>query len=110
MTHRNCETMAYNEMYHQDLAIDLMAFVLKDDAAGAKRLLAGIRQQEKKMIYAQCQKDFAPLFYPVKSGNKDLMEFLVRDCQANVEQSDKSILYSFGTLSSGDTVMVGSRI
>ena len=73
-------------MKHQDLASALVRMVYADDVVGAKGLLVGIDEQDKKMIAAKAQKDYAPLCIATELGSKDMVEFLVKDCQANIEE------------------------
>ena len=78
--------MADSKVKHQDLASALMRMVYADDVVGAKGLLVGIDEQDKKMIAAKAQKDYAPLCIATELGSKDMVEFLVKDCHANIEE------------------------
>ena len=78
-----------NKIYkNRDLAVLVMRCVLKDDVIGAKNLLVGIDEQDKKMIVSAVVDRRVPLCVAAERGNTDMVKFLVKDCQADIEDRD----------------------
>ena len=77
--------MAYNEVKHHDFAAEFMRLVDDGDFCGAGCFHRGPNEQDKKMIAAKEQEVNAMLFIAATSGNKDMVKFLVKYCQANID-------------------------
>ena len=73
-------------MNTQKLSILLLKYVRKDDVVGARRLMVGVDDRDKKSIVAKSEDRNAPLFVAVKRGNVDMVEFLVNECHADMEE------------------------
>ena len=74
----------------QEKSTSLLKFVEKDDVDGAKRLLA--RVLNRKSVVAKKGNSNAPLFVAAMRGNLDMVEFLVTECHADLEETGR---YSF---------------
>ena len=77
--------MANNKFRNEKLSLLVMRRVYKDDVIRAKRLLAGSDEQDKKMIVSTVVDGHVPLCVAATRGNTAMMNYLVKDCQANVE-------------------------
>ena len=67
----------------------------ENDVIGAKSLLIGIDEQRKKMVVSKKINGSVPLCVAATYGNTAMVEFLVKDCQANTEEGG-----DLGTLAS----------
>ena len=86
---KHTKSMANKIYKNRDLAVFVMRCVLKDDVIGAKNLLVGIDEQDKKMIVSTVVDRRVPLFVAAERGNTDMVKFLVKDCQADINTPDK---------------------
>ena len=65
----------------------LLNCVKTDDIVGARKLLHGIeRAEDKKLIVSRRNNCNAPLFDAALRGNADMVEFLVKEFQADMEE------------------------
>ena len=64
----------------------LHSFVRTDDIVGARRLLSGVDKQDRKLIVAKRDNCDPPLFVAAKRGTVDMVEFLVKECGAGLEE------------------------
>ena len=70
----------------QKISTSLLECVRKDDVVGARSLLAGVDEQDRKSVVAKRNHRDAPLFEAVMRGNVDMVEFLVKECKADTEE------------------------
>ena len=70
----------------QIISISLLEYVETDDLDGARRLLVGIDEQDKKLIVAKKENSNAPLFVAAMRGNVDMVEFLAEECHADLDE------------------------
>ena len=78
--------MADNQAKYPDMAENLMRFLNVGDFTGAERFLCGIDEQDKKMIFANNMEVNAMLFAAAGVGYTAMVEFLVKVCQADIEE------------------------
>ena len=70
----------------QKISTSLLECVQTDDVVGARRLLAGVDQRDRKSIVAKRDDCDPPLFVAALQGNVDMVEFLVKECHADTEE------------------------
>ena len=70
----------------QDISTCLMMCVNADDVIGARSLLEGVNDQERKSIVAKSSDCEAPLFVAVMRGNVGMVECLVKEWKADMEE------------------------
>ena len=70
----------------QKVSTSLLECVQTDDVVGARRLLAGVDERDRKSIVAKRDDCDPPLFVAAKRGNVDMVEFLVEECHADTEE------------------------
>ena len=70
----------------QEISTSLLECVQADDVVGARRLLAGVDKQDRKLIFAKKDNCDPPLFVAAKRGKVDMVEFLVEECGAGLEE------------------------
>ena len=78
-----------NKAKHQDMSADLMRFLKVGDFTGAERFLCDIDEQDRKIMLANNKEINAMLFDAALKGNSAMVEFLVKVCQANIEEGGK---------------------
>ena len=73
-------------MNNKKISKSLRECVLKDDVIGARSLLVGVGEQDRKSVVAKTEDRNAPLFVAAMRGNVDMVEFLVEDYHADTEE------------------------
>ena len=81
----NCEN-TYELMEIQRISTLLMTCVDTDDVVGARSLLEGVNDQDRKSIVAKTSDHEAPLFVAAMHGNVDMVECLVKEWRADMEE------------------------
>ena len=81
----NCENI-YELMGNQEISTLLMTCVDADDVIGARSLLERVNDQDRKSIVAKSSDHQAPLFVAAMHGNVDMVECLVEEWQADMEE------------------------
>ena len=69
-----------------NLSTSLLGCAHRNDVDGARRLLDGIDRRDRRSIVAKGDNDNAPLFVAAMRGNVDMVEFLVKECHADMEE------------------------
>ena len=70
----------------QKISTSLLKCVAADDVIGAKCLLQGVNELDRKLIVAKKDNCNAPLFVAAMLGNVDMVKFLTKECHANKEE------------------------
>ena len=70
----------------QEISTLLLMYVNVDDVVGARSLLEGVNEKDRKSIVAKSFDCNPPLFVAVMRGNVDMVECLVTEWQADMEE------------------------
>ena len=66
--------------------ISLLECVHNDDLIGARSLIFGVNEQDRRSIVANINNLNAPLFVAAMRGNVEMVKFLVNECHADKEE------------------------
>ena len=66
--------------------ISLLECVYNDDVIGARSLIFGVNEQDRRSIVANINNLNAPLFVAAMRGNVEMVKFLVNECHADKEE------------------------
>ena len=70
----------------QEISTSLLKCVRTDDVDGARRLLVGVDEKDRKLIVAKRDNSDPPLFVAAMRGNVDMVTFLAKECSADLEE------------------------
>ena len=70
----------------QEISTSLLNCVRTDDVDGARRLLVGVDEKDRKSIVAKRDNSDPPLFVAAMRGNVDMVTYLVKECSADLEE------------------------
>ena len=70
----------------QEISTSLLECVHNDDIIGARSLIFGVNEQDRRSIVANINNLNAPLFVAAMRGNVEMVEFLVNECHADEEE------------------------
>ena len=83
----------------QEISTLLRIYVDADDVIGARSLLEGVNDRDRKSIVAKSSDHDAPLFVAAMHGNVDMVECLVKEWQADMEERGLCAVLNSETIS-----------
>ena len=80
----------------QEISTSLLECVHNDDVIGARSLIFGVNEEDRKSIVANINNLNAPLFVAALRGNVDMVKFLVKECKADKEERGRYYCTAIG--------------